>query len=72
MAKKVYIVKSPKFFAPQKVPKNFACSFHSFDEYNKQKYYLNMISGSSLLLLKRKFFVSPISAEMVRTLKCRN
>ena len=31
-----------------------------------------MIFGPSLLLLKRKFFVSPISAEMMRLLKCHN
>ena len=63
-----YIIKSPKIFAPQKVPKNFACSFLSFD---KQKYYLHMTFGPPLLLLKR-FFVSLISAEMMRTLKCHN
>ena len=27
----LYIVKSPKIFAPQKVPKNFSCSFLSYD-----------------------------------------
>ena len=31
-----------------------------------------MIFGPSLLLLKRKFFVSPISAEMMRLLKCHD
>ena len=31
-----------------------------------------MIFGPSLLLLKRKFFVSPISAEMTRSLKCHD
>ena len=30
--KNLHIVRSPKIFAPQKVPKNFACSFISFDK----------------------------------------
>ena len=28
----LYIVKSPKIFAPQKVPKNFSYSFLSYDK----------------------------------------
>ena len=68
----IIIVNSPKIFASQKVPKNSAFSFISFDKQNKQKYYLHMIFGPSLLLLKRKFFVSSVSAEMVKTLKCHD
>ena len=54
------IVKSSKISAPQKVPKNFTCSFLIFDKENKQKYYLH-IFGPSLLLLKRKFYFNNFS-----------